>query len=575
MRYIALATDYDGTIASKGRVPQSTIEALERLRASGRRVLLVTGRELPDLKTVFDRLDLFDRVVAENGALLYRPARHDQQALAEHAPEQFLQLLRDRNVPFSVGCGIVATVEPHQQAVLDAIRELGIEWHVIFNKGAVMALPSGVNKATGLRCALEELGISEHNVAAIGDAENDHALLALCEFGVAVENAVPSLKERADLVTKGARGEGVEQLVELLLNDDLESYDHRQRHKILVGHRVKNVVAPEDRQGDPVYVAASRGSVLFSGPSGSGKSTAASGVIERFGEAGYQFCLIDPEGDYEGFPKALVLGTSTNAPNASEVLQALEKPSQNVVVNLIGIPLSDRPMYFAGLMPLLLEMRTRSARPHWIIVDETHHLLPSAWVPAPVTVPRALGGLIMITVHPDWVAKPALQEVQTIVAVGKEAQNTFDNFARTVDVQAPRLEHSDLPGGIAAIWTRNGKDDVAIVRAEPAKFERKRHTRKYAEGELPPDRSFYFRGAEGKLNLRAQNLNMFLQLADGVDDETWRYHLQRGEYSDWFRRCIKDPSLAQEVEEMEKEASDQASNTRERVKQAIQQRYAA
>ena len=46
MHYLALASDYDGTLATDGRVDNATIAALERLRDSGRRLLLVTGREL-------------------------------------------------------------------------------------------------------------------------------------------------------------------------------------------------------------------------------------------------------------------------------------------------------------------------------------------------------------------------------------------------------------------------------------------------------------------------------------------------------------------------------------------------
>jgi uncharacterized protein YciI len=79
MYFIALATDYDATLASHGRVDEQTIAALERLKASGRRLLLVTGRELPDLKRVFDRLDLFDVVVAENGSLLYFPRTQEER----------------------------------------------------------------------------------------------------------------------------------------------------------------------------------------------------------------------------------------------------------------------------------------------------------------------------------------------------------------------------------------------------------------------------------------------------------------------------------------------------------------
>ncbi|HEX8926404.1 MAG TPA: HAD family hydrolase, partial [Terriglobales bacterium] len=175
MRYLALATDYDGTLASGGRVARTTLAALDRLRTSGRKLVLVTGRELDDLRTVFPELDMCDRVVAENGAVLYRPDQKDVQPLAEHPPENLVRLLHERGVPFSVGRGILATVEPHHTAVLEAIRELGLEMQVIFNKGSVMVLPSGVNKATGLHCALAELGLVEHNVVAVGDAENDHA----------------------------------------------------------------------------------------------------------------------------------------------------------------------------------------------------------------------------------------------------------------------------------------------------------------------------------------------------------------------------------------------------------------
>ncbi|WDT82345.1 MAG: HAD-IIB family hydrolase [Candidatus Manganitrophus sp.] len=142
MRYYALATDYDGTLATEGRVDEATLEALERLRNSGRRLILVTGRELDELLQVFPQVDLFESVVAENGALLYRPATREIKLLAEAPPERFAQSLRARGVgPLSVGRVIVATWTPHETAVLETIRELGLELQVIFNKGAVMVLP--------------------------------------------------------------------------------------------------------------------------------------------------------------------------------------------------------------------------------------------------------------------------------------------------------------------------------------------------------------------------------------------------------------------------------------------------
>jgi hydroxymethylpyrimidine pyrophosphatase-like HAD family hydrolase len=222
MHYLALATDYDGTLASDGRVDDETIAALDRLRDSGRRLILVTGRHLDDLLNVFPEINLCEWVVLENGALLYQPATREEKPLGAPPPEEFVKALQQRGVdPLAVGRVIVATWHPHENTVLDVIRDLGLEYQVIFNKGAVMVLPSGVNKASGLSAALKELGLSPHNTVAIGDAENDQALLDCCGCGVAVANALPMLKERADFVTKGDRGAGVVELINKLIASDL------------------------------------------------------------------------------------------------------------------------------------------------------------------------------------------------------------------------------------------------------------------------------------------------------------------------------------------------------------------
>jgi phosphoglycolate phosphatase (TIGR01487 family) len=234
VRYVALAADFDGTLASDGQVADATVQALRRLAATGRRLILVTGRELEDLRGVFTELDLFDRVVAENGALLFRPATAEKKLLADAPPKALLMQLKERGVaPLSVGHSIVATRTPHEATVLEVIRELGLELQVIFNKGAVMVLPTGVDKASGLAAALDDLGLSAHNVVAIGDAENDHALLALAECSVATANAVPMLKAAADFVTRADHGAGVEELIAMLEADDLANVQLR-RDRLLV-----------------------------------------------------------------------------------------------------------------------------------------------------------------------------------------------------------------------------------------------------------------------------------------------------------------------------------------------------
>ena len=221
-RFRALAVDYDDTLATDGRVDPSVLEALRRVKESGFHLLLVTGRELGDLRQVCPALSIFDRVVAENGGVLHRPDTGDERALSEAPSQPLLDLLRRKNVvPLSVGRVIVATREPQEARVLEAIRELGLELEIIFNKGAVMILPSGVNKATGLRHALAALKLPAASVVGMGDAENDHAFLEACGYGVAVANAIPALKNRARLVTSGSAGAGVIEVVERLLSDGL------------------------------------------------------------------------------------------------------------------------------------------------------------------------------------------------------------------------------------------------------------------------------------------------------------------------------------------------------------------
>jgi HAD superfamily hydrolase (TIGR01484 family) len=223
VRYLALATDYDGTLATDGAVDRETVAALRRLAATGRKLILVTGRQLNDLLHVFPEATLFDAVVAENGAVLYRPGNRETRVLAPPHSSHFVEALRRRRVaPLWLGQVVVATVQPNETAVIDVIRELGLDLQVILNKGSVMVLPASVDKASGLRVALDELALSPQSVVGIGDAENDQAFLAMCGCGVAVANALDALKARARHVTRGEAGAGVREIIDSLISDDLQ-----------------------------------------------------------------------------------------------------------------------------------------------------------------------------------------------------------------------------------------------------------------------------------------------------------------------------------------------------------------
>jgi len=217
MKYTVLATDYDGTIAHDSAVDQPTVAALNRAKSAGLRLLLVTGRRVEDMPAIFPQWTLFDLVVGENGGVVCNPNTGQLQALSPPPPREFIDRLTRLNIPLAVGHSVVATVKPHDQAIAEAITDLKLEWHLIFNKHDVMALPSGVSKASGLLAALGELQIPVEESAAIGDAENDLEMFAACAFPVAVENALPSVKAAAKWVTPAQRGAGVAQLIERLI----------------------------------------------------------------------------------------------------------------------------------------------------------------------------------------------------------------------------------------------------------------------------------------------------------------------------------------------------------------------
>ena len=564
MRYLALACDYDGTLASEGRVASATVSVLERLVASGRKLILVTGRELGDLQSVFSGLDLFEWVVAENGALIYRPADKLEKVLGEAPSEGFVAALRKAKVePLFVG-QVVATWKPHEKVVVDTIRDLGLELQVIFNKEAVMVLPAGINKATGLKTATKELGLSLHNVVGVGDAENDHAFMSVCECSVAVGNALSSIKERADVVTRGEHGNGVTELVNQLLADDLRQFDSRlKRHHIVIGTTDGNEV-----KHLPYGINA-----LLAGKSGSGKTTLATGLLERLVEQDYQVCILDPEGDYESLEGTVVLGNRQAVPQIDEVLQILENPETHVVVNLLGIPWDDRPPFFQNLFPRLQEMRARYGRPHWLVLDETHHLLPAMWKPAALTLPEKARGMIFVTVHPNEVMAPVLASVDLVLAVGEAPGETIRAFTEAAGHKSPKLKHKTLEPGQALYWSPYDKSAPLLLNIPLSRTERQRHQRKYVEGELSPEKSFYFRGPENTLNLRAHNLIQFLRIADGIDDATWMHHLHRGDYSQWFRKVIKDEVLAAETARVEELTGIRARESRARIRSAVERLY--
>lgn len=565
MRYHVLATDYDGTLAQHERVSEDIVESLKKLKASGRKLILVTGRELEELQRLFPEYTLFDRIVAENGALIYRPATLEERHLGERPPEAFIQYLKDKGVtPLSVGRVIVATWEPYQTIALEAIQATGIEHQVIFNKGAVMILPPGINKAKGLHEALKELGISEHNVVAIGDAENDNAMLQAAECAVAVDNALPQVKAMADWTTSQHHGWGVSELIDALVDNDLQPLDEQlSRHHLELGTCFDGV---------PFTISPYGPGVLLAGTSGSGKTTLTAALLETLMLKQYQFCIVDPEGDYLDLPGVLVIGDTSQPPLIEQVVKLLNQPNQNAVVCTLAIPLGDRPMFFKRLLAEVVNLRKVTGHPHFLILDEAHHLMPAEPNESFFNFTDDFKNFFAITTKPELVNKAFFKYVNLFIAMGEETAQAMQSFAQIKGTQIDELENTALQQGEVIVW-REGNSTPFMVRNAIPNQLLQRHKRKYATGDMGPD-SFYFKGPEGKLNLKAQNLMTFVQMAEGVDEETWLHHLTQKDYSRWFREFVNDEELALRTEKIEDQEGSAVASLKA-ICQLIQERYTA
>ncbi|MBV9912179.1 MAG: HAD family phosphatase [Sinobacteraceae bacterium] len=437
MRYLVLCCDYDGTLATEGEVFPETAAAVERLLASGRRLVLVTGRELDELKTVCHCLRLFEYVVAENGALLYHPATDTETPLAQRPPDAFIAALKARGVErVSVGRVIVATWEPYETVVLETIRDQGLELQVIFNKGAVMVLPAGVNKASGLAAALEKLCLSAHNAVGIGDAENDHALLGLCEFGAAVANALPTLKEKADLVTRGARGAGVTELIDELLKDDLASHDSQlTRHHLRLGTRTDGAALDLSPYGQ---------SVTLLGAAGPRRHGIATRLLQQLAECDYTFCLIDPAREFVTLSEAVTLGSAERVATLEEVIKLLRSPGQCGVIDLSALAGTQAAAYANELLSQLLRLKAQAGLPHWLALNATERMAP---LETDSTLLQRLPSRLVIGTEARQLGRAWLAATDLLLLSGPRASESLRSFCevsnRAVPPQPPEEPAED------------------------------------------------------------------------------------------------------------------------------------
>jgi hydroxymethylpyrimidine pyrophosphatase-like HAD family hydrolase len=541
----AIALDYDGTLTVSKRPANDLLAALQQVRLEGRKIVLVTGRIMAELRREFMDVDKwFDLIVAENGAVIWRNG--SSRNLAPSLPVEIDSALRGLRVPHRRGQVIIACDASYAEIVLGELARLHLDSQIVRNRGEMMILPAGVSKGTGLTKSLALLEISSHNTIAVGDAENDLSLLDRCELFVAVANAVPSLKAQADLLLDKPAGEGVMKLLQhpILRGDEwIES----KRWKLRLGH------TPE---GNAVTLPASQINVLITGGSGSGKSFAAGLVAEQLIELGYSICVFDPEGDHVNLAQlrgVSHVGGGHPLPAPEHLFSTHQRLLGSIVIDLTGVPSAEKQSYVSEALPVLNEQRNRTGTPHWIIVDEAHE--PFSELTIANLISSGQKGFCLITYKPGAVqadTKMAFDFVLAVAGAGhaREVAGMVSGFTSYPVEALERFLQRGAQRGQSLLIRVSSLDFCALTLA-PRTLTHVRHQHKYASSSLPPDQHFIFRSETGLTGGRATNIEEFHRQLQSLEDGSLVHHLRCHDFSRWIEASLQDAELSRTIFEME------------------------
>jgi hypothetical protein len=477
-------------------------------------------------------------VILENGALI--ASERVTRLLATPVDPTLDAILAREGAPFRRGEVILALAAGGEPLVSDGIRRLGLDCQLVRNRNELMVLPAGVSKGHGVLEALAEVGVSCHNTLAVGDAENDLALLEACGLGVGVSNTVESVKRAADWVLERANGAGI---IDLLSDDSFppSGIPHPRRWHIEVGRSA---------DGSALSLPASQVNVLVSGPTTSGKSYIAGLLAEQLIRAAYTVLIFDAEGDYESLnalPGVITLGQGERTPDARQVIEMLHHRFGTVVVDLSGCPAEERRRFYAEISPTIWSHRAATGLPHWILVDEAQYFFLGE-AASSESVAQASGGLLLVTYEPDLLPAPLLDAVDVeILLPGAERS------ARLAIPDDGLLRELTRAGDKhALIVTRWDPGAAVIVSLVPRQTAHLRHWHKYLAGQLPRSRRFFFLRSPGNANgaTAANIIELHRELAR-CDHDVLVHHTARGDFSRWLEDVFSDGMLSQEFATIE------------------------
>jgi hydroxymethylpyrimidine pyrophosphatase-like HAD family hydrolase len=569
VKFGVLALDYDGTIARDGILDSDVKASIAETRARGITVILVTGRILSDLKRVAGDLQFVDAVVAENGAVLAFPNGHSW--LSGHPPPPvFLDELRRRAIDFVAGQCIVETDAALAPRILAVIRELELPLALLFNRGRLMVLPQAISKATGLRQALIALRLSAHNAIAIGDAENDHDLLAACEIGAAVGWGSPALQRSADEVIRGDGPNAVAPYIRQAAKSMRLPPDRIGRDKIMLG---------VTDGGRPLGSSIRGRNVLIAGDPRSGKSWLTGLFCEQLMLHDYCTCVIDPEGDYEqleALPRVVAWGGGDPSPSLPDLARMLRHPDLSVVINLSHVQYKEKVDYLKSLLPMLASLRRNTGLPHRIVVDEAHYFLHDSNVLELLDL--ELGAYTLVTyrpsdLHPD-VRKAMEVIVVTRISQPEEAQAMQTMFGNGTGDWSATL--AGLADGEAVLLPNAPEAEGKLQRFSlpPRLTSHVRHRSKYLDVPMPAGREFAFT-ADGKpVGPPSRSLQEFVSSLGSVPSGVLDGHARRGDFSRWIAEVCQDHPLASDVRKVEQRYRlGYVEDLRGELEQAIRERY--
>jgi len=571
MKFGVLALDYDGTIARDGALDPDVKAAIVEARARGIVVIIVTGRILSELRQAAGDLGFVDAVVAENGAVLAFP--NGQSRLVGHLPSQiFLDELRRRGIEFKTGQCIVEADAATAPRILAVIRELELPLVMLFNRGRLMVLPQAISKGTGLREALNALRLSVHNAIAIGDAENDHDLLAQCEIAVAVSWGSTALQKEVNEIVRGDGPRAVAAYIRQAAKETRLPHDRIGRHRITVG-------TVED--GRPLSIAVHGRNILVVGEPQSGKSWVTGLACEQMILQGYCVCVIDPEGDYgglEALPGVLVMGGDGPPPDIPDVARALRHFDLSVVIDLSRIPYEEKVSYLKALLPMLVSLRQNTGLPHRIVVDEAHYFLHEPNVKQLLDL--ELGAYTLVTYRPSDLHRDLRKGIEVVVAKRlthpREVQTLLTMVKnRNVEPEWTTLL-GKLPTNEAALLPGAEEAEGKLRRFAflPRLTPHVRHRTKYFDVQLAGGQEFVFTDNGKTIGPPARSLKEFVSLLARTPVESLAEHARRGDFSRWIANVFHDNRLASDVRKIEQRYRlGHLDDVRQSMATLIQERY--